>query len=253
MNCEEARLFVDGYVDGELDLVQSMESERHFDSCSGCRALLEQRQMLSRAVRIHTPYFETPPGLADRIRSRIGQPVKKAPERTGPTSWLGWRFAAIAASLLVLVAAAAISVEFLKRPSATEMVAHEVVASHIRSLMANHLADVVSSDQHTVKPWFAGKLDFAPMVKDLASDGFPLTGGRLDYLDGRPVAALVFRRHRHVINLFIWPASSSDSGLKSLSLKGYNVIHWTKSNTAYWAVSDLNSSELAEFARDQQR
>lgn len=253
MNCQEAHLFVDGYVDGELDLVQSMEAERHFESCTGCRAVLEQRQMLSRAVRTHSPYFEAPSGLADRVRNRIGQPVKNVPERTPRTSWLGWRFAAIAASLLVLVAAAGVSIELLNRPSAAEMVAHEVVASHIRSLMANHLADVVSSDQHTVKPWFAGKIDFAPMVKDLASDGFPLTGGRLDYVDGRTVAALVFRRHQHVINLFVWPASASDSGLESLSFKGYNIIHWTRSNTTYWAVSDLNSSELAEFARDQQR
>jgi anti-sigma factor RsiW len=116
--------------------------------------------------------------------------------------------------------------------------------------MANHLADVPSSNQHTVKPWFSGKLDFAPVVKDLSSQGFSLVGGRLDYLDNRPVAALVYQRRQHVINLFVWPSSDADSGPYYITSKGYSVVHGTHSHMAYWAVSDLNAGELTEFARD---
>ncbi len=130
------------------------------------------------------------------------------------------------------------------------MLAEQVVSSHIRSLMANHLSDVVSTDQHTVKPWFSGKLDFAPVVKDLAPKGFPLVGGRLDYINNHSAAALVYKRRQHTINLFLWPSSESDSSPRSITIKGFNVVEWTHSHMAYWAVSDLNADELTEFAHD---
>jgi len=137
-------------------------------------------------------------------------------------------------------------------PPNNEALVQEVISSHVRSLMANHLADVTSTDQHTVKPWFNGKLDYFPRVNDLAGEGFPLVGGRLDYLDGRPVAALVYQRGRHFINLFIWPAKGG-SGEKTFSRQGYNVIYWSSSEMAYWAVSDLNPAELQEFMRLEQK
>ena len=141
-------------------------------------------------------------------------------------------------------------VPFLRGPSTDELLTREVVSSHVRSLMATHLADVASSDHHTVKPWFAGKLDFSPPVEDLAKQGYPLVGGRLDYLENRPVAALVYQRQKHFINLFIWPAGSdSHVRAKMGSRQGYDLAYWTKSGMTYWVVSDLNSSELQEFVQ----
>jgi anti-sigma factor RsiW len=158
---------------------------------------------------------------------------------------------AVGATIVALGVTAALIMTLLKRPSGSQLLAEEAVASHIRSLMADHLTDVASSDQHTVKPWFNGKLDFAPVVKDLTTQGFPLTGGRLDYLNNRRVAALLYKRGEHTINLFEWPSAEPDSNVTTLGLKGYNVLHWTQAGISYWAVSDLNAAELADFARKQ--
>ncbi len=159
----------------------------------------------------------------------------------------------MATTALAALAIVTVSVEMLRRSSATEALAQQVVSDHIRSLMANHLTDVTSSDQHTVKPWFSGKIDFSPVVKDMVARGFPLTGGRLDYVDGHPVAALLYSRHKHIINLFVWPTTGPDTSFGTLTIKGYNVIYWTRSHMAYWAVSDLNPRELEEFAHDEEQ
>jgi anti-sigma factor RsiW len=154
--------------------------------------------------------------------------------------------APMAAAALVLLAL----VPFLRGPFPEDILTQEVVSSHIRSLMANHLADVPSSDQHTVKPWFNGKLDFSPPVVDLARQGFPLIGGRLDYLNNRPVAALVYQRAKHLINVFVWPSSeSSDAGMKTEMRQGYHVYHWTRSGMTYWVVSDLEENQLQQFVK----
>jgi anti-sigma factor RsiW len=143
----------------------------------------------------------------------------------------------------------------LLQPGAEERLAREVVAAHVRSLMADHLMDIASSDQHTVKPWIAGKLDFSPPVEDLSAQGYPLAGGRLDYVGGRGVMALVYRRHAHVINLFVWPhALAADSGVRSDSIQGYNVAHFNRAGMAFWAASDLSRDEFKTFVglvRDQ--
>jgi len=157
--------------------------------------------------------------------------------------WLKWGIP-IAGTALIAFLLATSSIG----PSVDDRLAQQVTASHLRSLMANHLTDMVSSDQHTVKPWFAGKIDFAPPVKDLAAQGFPLVGGRLDYLQDRPVAALVYQRNQHKINLFIWPATrTSNTTQKPAVRQGYNLIHWNESGMTFWAVSDLNPAELREF------
>jgi len=135
-----------------------------------------------------------------------------------------------------------------QRPGADEFLATQLIASHVRSLMANHLTDVASSDQHTVKPWLDAKLDFAPPVVDLSSEGFPLVGGRLDYLDNRPVAALVYQRRKHFINLFVWPGETGAARpTMAMSHEGYQLLHWADPDFNYWAVSDVNANDLQTF------
>ena len=252
MNCQEARSLLDAYIDGELDLIRSLEFERHLEECSQCRTRRDQYEELRQSLLTNSLYFQAPIALEEKIRVKVRGRHEQKVRAVIPQS-VGWRIYAVAAGLILLALFTAVLVEMLRRPSASEMLAQQVVSSHIRSLMANHVTDVFSTDQHTVKPWFNGKLDFAPVVKDLASEGFPLTGGRLDYLDGRPVAALVYKRHQHIINLFIWPSSQSDSEPKAMVMRGYNLVHWTQSHMLYWAISDLNARELVDFVRDEQR
>lgn len=250
MSCQEVRGLVDAYIDRELDVATALQFERHLTECAACRAICDQYQQLHDSVRAQIPYFEAPKGLEDRIRTKLrsaGRDEEKNMWGTRLPHWRGW---ALAASFTILLVASTILFRTVVRPPVSEVLAEQVVSGHIRSLMANHLTDVVSSDQHTVKPWFSGKLDFAPIVKDLSSKGFSLIGGRLDYLDNRPVAALVYKRRQHAINLFLWPSPDSDSGPHHMTSKGYNVVHGTKSHMAYWAVSDLNAAELTEFVRD---
>jgi anti-sigma factor RsiW len=162
------------------------------------------------------------------------------------TPWRGW---AVAASLLLSVTLSSAVSTYIATPSATALVEQDVVASHVRSLQMDHIADVASSDQHTVKPWFHGKLDYAPPVDDFAAEGFPLIGGRLDYIGRRSVAALVYRHGQHPINVFILPSRDADGAAVASVDNGYNIVHWTKDGMAFWAISDLNAAELGEFEK----
>ena len=247
MNCQETQNLIHAYVDGELDLVKSLEIEEHLQGCLACSQAYKNHETLRTALKDGSLYFKSPAPLRKRIQSAVRQadrPSAHAP-RVVPWRWLG-----VAALLAVAVLITWGVTRSLPAPSAGDLLAQEVVASHVRSLMPNHLADVASSDQHTVKPWFSGKLDFSPVVADLANQGFPLIGGRLDYLDNRPVAALIYRYQQHVINLFSWPAAgASDTPAIMETRQGYHVAHWIKSNMSYWAVSDLNESELQQFVQ----
>lgn len=240
MNCRDALDLVHGYIDGELDLVKSLEIEQHLGACPACKVQYDQVSELGSGIRAHALYHAAPPALRTRIAANLPrEPVSRA------RAW-GWGGMAAALALCTLLGLG-VGLALLQ-PGTDERFAHEVVAAHVRSLMADHLTDIASSDQHTVKPWIAGKLDFSPPVEDLAAQGYALAGGRLDYLRERGVMALVYRRHGHVINLFVWPqATEADSGVRSASSQGYNVAHFTRAGMAFWAVSDLNPEEFRAF------
>ena len=251
MSCgEPASRLLEAYLDGELDLVRSVEMERHLAECELCAAALSSHRALRSALRDASLYYPAPKGLEHRLRTEL----RKGSTAAKRGAVAGWRWAAVAASLPVIAALAWALVAIPRGPSNEELVSQEVVSAHVRSLMAQHLTDVASSDGHTVKPWFNGKLDFSPEVKDLAGDGYPLVGGRLDYIGGHGVAALVYQRGPHPVNVFIWPEPDARGGADGeSSLRGYNVIRWRRSGMRYWAVSDLNLPELRELAHDLQR
>ncbi len=247
MNCQETQTLIHAYLDGELDLVKSLEIEEHLQGCQACSQTYQNQQALRAALNAGSLYFRSPAPLRKRIQVAVRQADRS--EHRAPRV-LPWRWLGAAVSLVVVVLVTWSVTRSLSTPSANDLLAQEVVASHVRSLMPEHLADVASSDQHTVKPWFSGKLDFSPVVEDLANQGFPLVGGRLDYLDNRPIAALVYRYQQHVINLFSWPAvGAPDTPVTKDTRQGYHVAHWIKSNMAYWAISDLNETELQQFAQ----
>jgi len=249
MNCQQAKPLIEPYADGELEAAAILELEQHLEGCSMCAPAWRNLQVLRKTLKQDALYFTAPDELRQRIKSALPSPAKAAPARQAWNwnwNWLTTVMSGMAAACLALLLTVT-----LTRPPSEQPLAQEIVSSHIRSLMASHVMDVVSTDQHTVKPWFNGKLDFSPPVKNLAAQEFPLIGGRLDYIGGRSVAALVFQRHKHVINLFIWPAKEKDSEPVSIApSQGYNVIHWTGAETAFWAVSDLNEKELMEFVQD---
>lgn len=241
MNCRETQDLLHGYADGQLDLVRSLEMGRHFRECPACARDYEHLRGMRSAMSGSLPYFQPPAGLERRLHARL-----RAETGTGRFA-VPWKWAAVAAMLVLTAAITWRTTLVSHRP--VELLADEVVSSHVRSLMAEHLTDVPSSDRHTVKPWFNGKLDFSPAVGDFPDRGFSLAGGRLDYLDGRSVAAMVYHRRQHVINLFVWPAPErADSEIQTTERQGYHVLHWTKAHMDYWAVSDLNAQELTEFA-----
>jgi anti-sigma factor RsiW len=249
MDCKQAQKLIDGYVDGELDVIRNLDIERHLQECALCSQGYKNHQALRNGIKAGLPYFKAP----EELQRRLQLSVRKAAKAEAAARVLRWPWLSIAAPLAAAAIVVLALVPLLKGPSADDLLGREVLAGHVRSLMANHLSDVASSDQHTVKPWFNGKLDFSPPVEDLAQQGFPLVGGRLDYLNNRPVAALVYHRQKHFINLFIWPTTeSSDSGVKKETRQGYHLFHWTRSGMTYWAVSDVEESQLQEFVRQLQ-
>jgi anti-sigma factor RsiW len=236
----QIRELLHAYADGELDLLNAREIDQHLQSCTECRAIEQQIHALREALRSDAPAYRAPSHLRRRVRAALRREAKSTRQIFSP--WLV--FATGAACALLILAAALFQAT---RASRTTIV-DQVVASHVRSLLAAHLVDVASSNQHTVKPWFDGKIDFAPDVRDFSTDGFSLVGGRLDYLDGKTVIALVYQRNKHPINLFITPAPGSrDTSLSIATQRGYNVFSWTRGQMKFWAVSDLNQAELREF------
>jgi anti-sigma factor RsiW len=240
---ENIRELLHAYVDGELDLANVRETERHLQSCADCRATQKAIRELRSALTSDAPGYVAPAHLRRNVRAALRREVKSS--RQTPSPWL--MFATGAAFAVVILGFVLLQT---MRATRSDAIVDQVVANHVRSLLAVQLVDVVSSDQHTVKPWFDGKIDFAPEVHDLAAKGFPLVGGRLDYLDGKTVAALVYQRNKHAINLFITPAPASRSTSPTVtSRRGYNVVTWANNGMKYWAVSDLNQAELRQFTQ----
>ncbi|MDB6018217.1 MAG: putative transrane anti-sigma factor [Pedosphaera sp.] len=247
MNCNEAQELKHAYLDGELDLVRNVAFADHLKSCAACSRAHQDAQNLRSALRSEKLYFHPPPGLQKNILATLRAETADAPRPALLFPWHWFKLAGITAMVALLAWVVASGLKPSARP---DQLTQEITSSHIRSLMANHLTDVASTDQHTVKPWFDGRVDFAPPVMDLADHGFPLIGGRLDYLQNRSVAALVYQRQKHFINLFIWPADApANTGEQTTTRNGYNLIHWYQSGMTYWAVSDLNRSELQDFTQ----
>jgi len=244
MSCPYTEQEIGAYFDGELDLNSSLQFERHLGTCEACSRTLAAQRALREAIGGAGLRFRPSPALARGLRRASAGPAAG--------SWASWpRLQAIAALLLVAVASWSLGRIWPPRPGPDLM--DEVVASHVRSLLAGHPADVASTDQHTVKPWFTGRLDYAPVVVDLAGHGFLLTGGRLDYVGRHPVAALVYRADRHVINLFTWPDAytpeGSGPGPIASSRQGFHTLRWSRDGMTYWAVSDASEDRLLRFAR----
>lgn len=245
MTHEEMQLQVDAYLDGELAADDARELETHLRHCAECARLRQDREALASAIRREIPALRAPEELRAQLRESVRNAAQTKGTRVRAAS-PGWRQFALAASL-ALVALGAWGLG--TRRGADAALQEQILASHIRSLMPGHLTDVVSSDQHTVKPWFNGKLDFSPPVSDFAGRGYPLVGGRLDYVASRPVAALVYQRRQHLINVFLWPAGDRDRGERTPTTRqGYHLLHWRGNGYEYWVVSDLGLQELEQFA-----
>src|SRR6266404_3963711 len=265
MTCDEAIKLVDGYLDGELDPITNQTIEQHLRECQKCEQAYKTHAALIRSISDRTPYYKAPAGLRERIQSSLREEIaerspqsvsrdilslfrSKQSERQAVPFGTQWSWLALAATIVLAAVIASNLVPRLQTPGADQLLATQLIASHVRSLMANHLTDVASSDQHTVKPWLDAKLDFAPAVVDLSSEGFPLIGGRLDYLDKRPVAALIYQRRKHFINLFVWPAAPDETRTpQTITHQGYQLLHWVDADFNYWAVSDVNANDLEAF------
>jgi len=245
MNHPRAQPWLPAYADGEISPIRRFLLRRHVVRCASCLAELEALQSMRDALRTNLTFHRAPPALAMRIASAL---PREAPPPIA--HWSVPRFGFAGSALAGGIAGVALTLAVTRTSVQTDPLIADVVASHIRSMMADHLTDVLTSDQHTVKPWLSARLELSPIVKDLATDGYPLVGGRLDFVDGRRAAAIVYHRDRHVINLFAFVSDNpADAPLHQEASDGFNLVRWRKGGVSYIAVSDVEPSQLLTFAR----
>jgi anti-sigma factor RsiW len=253
MNHEEALILLPAYIDKELSLSETVDFERHLNSCDECQHEYNEQVHVSTLIKNNAKYFEGTPQFTKRLEASLPSDRTKATQQKSPNSfwnliWVntwGGR-GAIMASFVALAWSASL---LLMLPSAQDKLTEELVSSHVRSLEVDHLSDVISTDHHTVKPWFNGKLDYSPPVIDLATMGFPMEGGRLDYINGKTVAVVIYRHNKHPVNLYVWPSNNKDSDIQRTTRNGYNLAHWVIGNMNYWAITDLEAGKLLDFAQ----
>jgi anti-sigma factor (TIGR02949 family) len=242
MTCAELETRLHAYLDAELPEAAAREVAAHVTGCPHCGPWYEEQRTLRAALRERLPTFRAPDTLRAAVRRglRAAQAAEPRRARVAASRWL-----AAAATLVVAVGG---TWSLAMRAVASRTVGDEVLAAHVRSLMPGHLTDVLSTDQHTVKPWFNGRLDFSPPVEDFSGSGYPLVGGRLDYVAGRSVAVLVYGRRQHMISVMLWPAGTgSSAGPAVRAVQGYHLLHWSDPSFTYWVVSDLGLPELSDF------
>ncbi|MBM7050208.1 anti-sigma factor [Rhizobium lusitanum] len=246
-----------GFIDGELDPTNLARFEAHLATCEECTHEMEEALMVKRLTGRQGVKWRAPDAVHARIQTALALEqvmVARAMTATIQTEnpWHRfWRFVRQWSFIPSLAVLAASLILVLNMPQQSQTIEDQLLASHVRSMLADHLTDVLTSDQHTVKPWFSGKIDFSPPVVDLAAQGFPLVGGRVDYLNGRVVAALIYHRHGHIINLFIWPSAAATRS--SAEKEGYNFAEWYADGLVFWAVSDVSAPDLSAFRDDFSR
>jgi anti-sigma factor RsiW len=245
MNCQDTQHWLSAYCDGELPMPLTLELEQHFDGCQTCAQMRDNVTLMTK--RIRTAAFTAPESLKQRVRAAVRPKAQAARIVRAGSAW--WTGIAAAAALVI----AAFVWQTHDRAQDKRLLLSEVTDSHIRSLIGDHLVDVASSDKHTVRPWFEGKVDFAPAVPDLSAHGFKTIGGRLDYINGHSAAALVYQCRKHYISLLLWPAGDEDkkpSGIQSeAAQRGYSIVRWTTGGMCYWAISEISEDELKSFAQ----
>jgi len=245
MTCDEAEVLLNALIDGELDAGHAREVEQHVAGCQRCAATLAAYRQMNQAVASADLRYTAPAALRARIEAVLPKEVRSnvQPMPTRRSLLRGFAMGSAASA----IAATGLFAVVLRNDDQSRIEA-EIVSAHLRSLQAGHLTDVISTDQHTVKPWFAGKLDVSPPVIDLTAQGFTLIGGRLDYLDARAIGAVVYKRRAHIINLFVAQTSNMQHRpAKIETIQGYNIRRWSDRGLNYWAISDLGADELAEF------
>jgi anti-sigma factor RsiW len=245
MECERARTLMQAYLDDELDAEAAAQVTSHLLTCAACDAAFEELLALRALVRQHGTSYLAPAPLRQRLHASFQDVKPRRPALSSwPWTWINLGLAATTSTALAMTLALV-----LAQPSNADRRNEEIVASHFRSLMSGHLADVASSDQHTVKPWFAGKIDYSPPVYDLGPQGFQLVGGRIDYVAARPVAVLAYRHRKHVLELYLWPAPGArEPGLRAASQRGFQLLSWKQRDMQFVAISDMSEQDLEKFA-----